>query len=361
MVSVKTMRRAAVLISLVFVLQGILGICFAVRNTSGNTEFRTGGTSISVTAASPENTVLTSTDNISYCPRVTNKGEDAYVRVKIEARERNSVNDEMINIIGQCRKSDGEWEKKGGYLYLTRVLKHRETADVCREVELSSELEEIMFFDLIVTAECIQAKNVEPDFTNDKPWGNVCIEASYIGDEYRTCSIAPSDSKGIHLAFEGNTRERVKNHERFFAGFGELMPGDVYEDNLEFKCGENADIYFKTESRDSRLNREIRLTVTADGKEYYSGPIAGEGISEYGKILSIRGKNKKIEFRLEVPEEIRDDYQRLNGNVTFFFNSVPKNDNIVKTGDGSLIALALMIMTVSAAFGFVTVFGRRRR
>ncbi|MGN0694266.1 MAG: hypothetical protein ACI4LK_05125 [Lentihominibacter sp.] len=354
--------RAAVPVAALLIVCGLIGMCFAVTTSSGEKKFRTGGVSITldvftespsgIESAAPKSRVLNSTDNISYIPRITNHGEDSYVRIKFLAGD--------MNISHLCRNLGEKWILKGDYLYRTEAVSKNETAEVCRELELSDELEKILSFEVEARADCIQAANFKPDFSSDMPWGNVAVQSSMIDENYSIYRVAPSEREGIRLVFEGDAEKLAVNRDTFLAGFGELMPGDSIDDSLVFSGKGRGDVYFRAEGEKNSLTEKMMLTITAEGREYYSGPVYGDRISEYSRILRLDGENRSIGFRISVPEELDDDYQRIIGETTFFFKVIGEEENQPATGDISILLPVIVAAALSAA-GTAAAIRRRRR
>lgn len=342
-------------VAVAMIVVGIAGICFGVTGSGEDNKFQSGGINIQVDVSTLRERVLTSTDDIPYVPHIENKAEEAFVRGKIE------VGDE--NITSSCLGVPPGWVKKGEYLYLKTPLKKDEGIDVCRKLSISKQVERLNSFSITMTAECVQAKNFNPDFNCDSPWGNLEPEVSHVGKSYSFCKGLTGEPNGIETVFEGKISKKVKGKEDFFSGPGNLMPGDVYEDSLTFEAAGSEEIFFKAKCDDSKLSNKILLTVTANGREYYSGSLSSERISNYEKILNLNGKDEVVNFRLEVPTELRDDYQELTGQVTFFFKSSNSGKGsgvgggVVKTGDRYMIVPTAVFLFLSG----IAVFGEALR
>lgn len=69
---------------------------------------------------------------VSYIPRITNRAEESYIRVRLEAE---SAGDD-INISKYLYGVDSRWKEAGGYMYCTERLACDETAELCRGFEI---------------------------------------------------------------------------------------------------------------------------------------------------------------------------------------------------------------------------------
>lgn len=354
-------------LAILMMMFGLTGTCYAFVTSSGQVKFESGGVNISVKTyrlafdksivEAPEEMYLSSFGKVSYIPKITNYAEDVYIRAKIDAegtREEHplpltSLNDHLYGTTDQ-------WTKIGGYYYYKEPVKKDETIDLCEGFYTIPAIEEALFFKANVTAEAIQSANVNPDFNSETPWGNVAIETSQIGEDYEIYRVAPTKTEGIRVVYEGKTSKFVTNADKFFNGFGELMPGDTYKDKLTFKTGSGrAKLYFKALAEDTKLTNALTLKIVADGKTFYDGKMFTSKMRNYKQILTLNKSAKNIEFEISMPAELMDEYQRLDGEEIFYFKVEEiKDSKSPKTGDANnLLTYSLVLAFAGAGLYFI--------
>lgn len=312
-----------------------------------------------------DNPIVLPGDEISKIPRITNDGNDCYVRAKITFRETDEISESDLFGFGE------HWLKADdGYYYFTKILPHGESVDIFQGVKIpgdfSQENEEISFH-IDIDADAIQSKNFTPKFDSATPWGNVEILVCKKEGQYDVSTFKKSDKQSFQIKYEGDSKKLIKNADDFFANMPYLMPGDKYHDTVEITNTENKDIklYFRSEATDdSELLEKIllKITTTIDGekKVLYTGNLKASQLSK-DIVLGTLPKNSKgnFDFEIEVPAELNNKYSIQSSHVKWVFSTEPiesieptKNEstsNKVQTGDSANIGLYISLLGVSLA------------
>lgn len=297
---------------------------------------------------------------ISKIPRITNDGNDCYVRAEITFENMEDLNDS--NLFG----FSSQWEKIGDYYYYKDILEHGESVDLFEGLEVPtsfSQEHEEEEFSIRIDVDAIQSQNFTPDFTSSIPWGNIEIMEYTKGKIYDVSSFKQADDLEFEIEYQGDTEKLVKNQEDFFLNIPVLLPGDFYEDSVEISNDGDRDItlYFDSEileNQDILEKIQLKIETTIDGttETVYEGSL-NSSIDHYelGKIKA--NQNASFDFSIEVPPELNNDYTLEAGKVKWIFSTEPieKTDGIaedVTTGDFTQAGLLLIVAGV-ALFGVV--------
>lgn len=273
---------------------------------------------------------------ISKIPRITNLGNDCYVRAKVEI-----VNPKMISMDG-IRGDKTNWKKDAsdGYWYYTKPLLEKESTDIFKYVRTNPDYEDQYTqndFQIVVTAEAVQADNFVPDFTSDTPWGDTKIEKQKKTAKDITRNI--DSNHKFCVVYENGANALFTNSDNFFSNFPVMMPGDAFEDKatLTNHSKKTKKVYFKSlkEMKDSPVLDavDLKITVTMDGKEtiFYDGKLSGKGLEKYQCIGKLKpGKSGTFAYQLSVPSEMENPFALANEDVTWYFSMNQKNPKPVK-------------------------------
>lgn len=266
-------------------------------------------------------------DHISKIPRIINRSEPCWIRVKItytdDLEKVKGLNDG--NISGMPER----WVKRGEYFYYTGKLKQGESVDVFTEVSVPEEWSEICqekHLGIKIVADAIQAENFNPDFRAMTPWGNQKIQRCIHDTD--GLIVKKRDPVKLKVEFEGNAHKLIAAPDDFFSGFSTAMPGDVFEDSVEIRnTTENkAEIFFRTSPecksvKDQEFLKKLKLEISADGKNLYTGNLLAASLNKaisLGKFTS--GKSGRMEFKVTVPSELDNAYALRNGDVKWIFS-----------------------------------------
>lgn len=297
--------------------------------------------------------------NISKIPRISNLGNDCYIRAKYTTEtEMFSVDD--IYGIGE------DWVKaEDGYWYYKNIVQTGESVDAFEGVKIPDEFEDQTIdrnINLDVVVEAVQAKNFSPDFSSDSPWGDVEIQEC-IKDDYDISAMTDAQKNGkLTVTYKGNTQDLVSDPKDFFENFPTMMPGDSYSDTVKLKNNNDKEIqlYFKADTADSDLAKNIHLKVTSKvndtEKTVFDGTLDDTQYTENQLLGTLKsGSEDDLEFEISVPSELDNDYAAELDNVKWTFSADPITDkkdsgtysNGAKTGDDRVYGIALMIAGVA--------------
>lgn len=328
-------------------LAGVVNFCFAaysgisgIKNT-----FSTGGINIGVEGYSMTEsgekickpvTKVRYGGEVSYIPRITNYAEDCFVRLNLSAVTRNGE----INILNYCTGINNGWIKKGDYIYYMHPLKENKSAELCDGFSVPVEWDYRSSNDMTVSihAEAIQAKNFQPDFSSESPWGNISVKKSYITDYKTINEVVQGSEDGIKLIFEKSEDKISADRSSMFDDVA-LMPGDICRDKVKIynTSSKKTEVMFKAVCEESDLMDDINLSID-NGNVFYKGNLSGEQLKEYRTIADISpGEYKEIFFKIELPEDKDNEVQLKKGQATWYFTI--RNSDEVRTGDGRFLWL----------------------
>lgn len=309
--------------------------------------------------------LVTPGQNISYIPRVTNKGADCYIRVIFEV-DMNSECAKAISLDDISHMND-EWVKRGDSFYCKRILKKGESSDVFEGITVPSEWKngDSSSFTITASAQAIQAANVYPDFESILPWGSIGIEGSSLNKT--VCGKAVTIPGDEIIFNSGGSFECATDD--LFSEFETLLPGDVYKKSVPVKnkSGRGMDVYFRTDNEMSKLLETIDLSISCDGQMIYQGTLVSKELRSFIKVMNIpAGKEGLIDFQISMPPEAGNEYSKMNDQVKWILAAEYDNESrgIVRTGDlmnATLIVLLLTLMITSAVMGYVLMKNRRKR
>ena len=258
----------------------------SVKTSQGvNNIVKTGGINIDV------NTYQTNTDGeiiplndttvvdyygeTEYIPVITNKAEDCYIRLKVNA----DTETQEINIIENLKGVNDNFKMIDGYLYYTEPLEKDESIELCKSFDVPDEWDYMTSNNLKiqVKVDAIQAKNFYPNFKSSAPWGDVEIYKSNIADDYEVNTAGEvEEEENIKIVYLNHVDGININSDDFFKNIT-FMPGDKYIDTLtvENNTDEDAKILFKTEYKETPLLNTMDLAID-NGDIFYSGKLASK-------------------------------------------------------------------------------------
>ena len=304
-------------------------------------------------------------DVISFIPKITNKEEESYIRIKIEY-----VSDEVEPMDYITGMPEG-WEKHGEYYYYKEpvakdeVIKVFETLKIPEYVERMTNEKEIQ---LEIKADAVQAKHFTPDYTEEDPWQGITPERS-TEIEY---GITSNQSK-ITVTLEGDTENDVSVPSDFLKNMERAMPGDSYTSSIEINNRDKKKAkYYMEIDTDTDLFDQLDLTITDEsGRTIYQGKMTKNSKMFLGEY--ILNESKKLNYTVKIPKNLTNRYANIVPNVNFIFTEEhDEKDKIVeenngtteerKTGEnktknpktGDKISLAIIVFLISTV-GLVTV------
>lgn len=302
------------------------------------------------------NKVVTPAEVISFIPKIENKGASSYVRAKIYYINEDIDASEYITGISE------EWEKYGEYYYYKNALNSEETVKLFNTIQIPQNVEEITSskkIKLEITAEAIQEKNFEPDYTKDDPWQGVTpIKSANI--EY---NIDTTNDANITINYENGTGSDIETSNNFFENITNIMPGDSYSSRIKLKNTnkKNAKYYLKLNlegltGNEIGLLEQIDLTITnKNGEIIYNGKLKNVENILLGKYNI--GDEDEFSLKMLVPKELENKYAGMHAKLNWVFsadydkdNTKDNNSSNSKTNPqtGDKINMAITIFLISS-------------
>lgn len=251
----------------------------------------------------------------SYVVDITNKLEDAYIRVSTTTLLDNTTKaDPLFTGISS------DWVKKGDYYYYKKVLKTKEKVNFCTGLVIDEDTSADSV-SISVKTEAVQAYGVNPDFNSDNPFKGIPIESTKVDGDLR--KVSPHENT---IVFD-NTLSAIIDNPDFFSGFGALMPGQKVSD--EFKVLNNSDkllrikMYLTDDSLATTPNlNKVGFNIKKNGVYIFKGTLYDETLKK-GLTLGIfnKGVESEFEFEIEVPTDLTNKDSMASTLVKWRFDS----------------------------------------
>lgn len=258
-------------------------------------------------------------ETVSEIVSVTNEGEPAWIRVKLDFETKAEVNITEE----ECEIVDG-WEKhKDGYYYWTKEVATGETVQFLESIDVPAEWtsEQVAKTDFTacVRADAVQTRHFTPNFKSDDPWFGTIIEVS----AYNYTRKEDATDIGFSVAYEGGAEGLVNKGDDFFSNWMTLMPGDSLEDTVAIRndYDRKVKMYFRTENETSTdLEEHIYLKIYRGEELIYDGTLAG---TKKESVLAVMdpGTSFVIKYKLDVPAELNNKYDLTDGQVKWIFRA----------------------------------------
>lgn len=301
------------------------------------------------------NKVVLPAEIISFIPKIENLGAKCYVRVKIFYINEDIEAETYITGISN------EWKKHGEYYYYKNALNTKEIMELFDTIKIPQNISEITSskkIKLEITAEAIQEKNFEPDYTKDDPWQGI-IPTKSVNTEY---NIDTNKDKNITINCENVTSGDIEVSDEFINDMIDIMPGDSYSSSIKIKNTnkKNAKYYLKLDLEglneiEIGLLEEIDLIIrNKQGKVIYSGKIRNAENILLGKYNI--GEEDEFEFKMLVPKDLANKYAGINPKLNWTFsvdydkdntkdNNSGKNKTNPQTGDKINVAITIFVIS----------------
>lgn len=302
-------------------------------------------------------------DKISLIPKVHNLGEDCYLRIKIQ------FIDEDIDALKYITGFSDKMAQYGDYYYYQEQVNHNQTIKIFDAITIPSEIlneSSEQKISLNVTAEAVQAKNFEPDYTKENPWNNVKPEKSIrITYDYEK----DDSNNSIIIKYNGTTSNDVTLHDDIFKNISSVMPGDVLNEKIHIKNNNDGKTkyfinlgYGQKEKLDTELLNSIDLKITNNkGIEIYSGKIINSNDIMLGELES--NQEEEFIFTIYFPIELGNKYELLNQKLIWTFSSLNSNSlDVPNTGDSIDIDIIIfLISSMCLAIVIVLIYTEKRK
>lgn len=308
---------------------------------------------------------------IPLIPRISNIGDECYIRAKISYSKDDN---QFVNVDNIDNKS-GDWIKKEGYWYYKKILKSGDNVDIFKSFIVPLDMPNDFqgkYVQLNVTAEAIQANNFKPDFNSESPWYKVKTQKA-TADSYQLDKIQLSTNAKIE--YENNAQKYIEVPENFLGQLGHLIPGDIVEQEIQLNNTTSDDVeYFVTvkkqsdlSDRQSNLLKNLKLNISVDNKTVYEGSLYDVEKVSLGKYLN--NQTAKAKFSVSVPVDLGNEYSALSTSINWLFSVNGKEIEVVKeepqivpspqTGD-TKVQIALTVFIISAIGLVIVLFLERK-
>ena len=349
-VIIKNIKIKLFLIGLVlFVIMSISGI-YALNSQKTDGDFNTKIVDIQLQTygVDDENNEIEYDDSknvmpgevITFMPKVSNVGEPCYIRLKINYVDENT--DFMDYVTG----FSSSLAKHGDYYYYEKIFDKNEVLKVFDSIQIPSSISsDEDSVKIVITAQAIQTRNFEPDYSLEDPWKSIDVQ--------ETVNSSYEIGAGFNIRFEDNTDGEVKVPNDYMSRFYNMMPGDEFSDNIEIKNNRKNKVryYLRLETNEKNADKlkllsQIKFIITNDdGKTIYDGTL-----QQFDKILLSElnaNEYEKLVFKVMVPIDINNKFENLDPDLTFVFLS-EEESSIINPKTGDLIDVSMIIFLLSA-------------
>ena len=377
-ISRRKLIAAAVL--LMTVLTGTIAYAAYVYSAKVENRFSSGGINIEAECLQEKDgrlvpagelAVVNLDSVVSYIPCITNRAEESYIRVRLEAE---SAGDD-IDLTKYLYSVDSRWKEAGGYMYCTEKLGCNESAELCRGFEIPAEWnyrkENRMKVRLV--ADAVQAKNIYPDFDSAAPWGNVAVERSEVRGQYTVRETVPVSGQGaVKIVCDSSSGISV-SEDRMFSEItdGAFLPGDERSGSLVIRNDRKhkVKVFFKAVSDSSELSQSMQLKICSRQNDrgisagkvqsFYSGSMSDRRLAEYRLIAELdAGEEQQLDITASLPPTADNRCQLKEGAQLWYF-TVSEDGTAPDTGEpgrfGILMALAVLCAAAAASAAFIIV------
>lgn len=314
---------------------------------------------------------ITPNSTISNIKRITNESEAAcYLRAKVTFFESTLVTRD--NLLGISE----DWIlKEDGYYYHKTAVESKDSVYLFTGIHIPEYVpdgEEGKTFYLSVEVDAIQEQNMTPDYSSEKPWGDVAVlKAETDGQNILT---TVESYTALSITYLGEADGFMAELEDFFKNLPVLYPGDEYSDVLELKNSSRDQIrlYFRSatpEEEDDTLQKmQMKISIEqADGtvKELYSGPIKTDRFAKETQIITLSpGQSGKLHFTVIMLADMDNAYTLKHKSVFWTFSTevIPEEvPDAPDTGDAFNGTSYFIGMMFSGAMVILILAGKRKR
>lgn len=347
-----------------FAIMSISGI-YALRNQTTNGIPSTGIVDIKIQTYESDNNKeivydeqekkVMPGDIISLTPKIHNLGENCYLRVKVD------YVDDNTNFLDYITGFSNDFKKYGDYYYYDKVLNSNETVKIFDTIKIPEYITKNAKnnkINLVITAQAIQEKNFEPDYTLIDPWKDI-TPTQVVNDAYNINSDRQYSK--ISIIYENSTNEDILVKDNFGENLKIAMPGDVHTNSIDIRNNnkESAKYYLRFDTNEKNNNEhellnKIKLIITNQkGQVIYNGNLRNKEKILLGEYAS--NESDKLDFKISIPAELGNEYVNLNPEITLIFSSdnnkkETSEDNKKttvnpKTGDSIDVAITMFLFS----------------
>lgn len=332
----KKKRIILIVISLIFLISMNVSGIYALTqsNISSVTgKYSVGTVNIKLNQISSQETDVMPGQTLAEKLEIKNLGIESYIRAKYVVLADNEIisnNNEWVNGISS------DWIKIGDYYYYKKSVKNSETVNFYNSILIPSNLSnnyQEKKITVTSTVEAIQTKNVDIDFSKEKPWGDIEIKET-VDSSY---SFNGKTDEDPIIVYENKDQNDFTIPNEFFKDFTLIIPGDSYEETIKIKNNSEQETeYFMNIDTDNltenekNLFKQIKVNLTnSKNEKIYNKTLFDLKDISLGKYKTNDEENIKI--NIDVPKELDNNYSTLSGKIkwTFYKNKDEKAPEVV--------------------------------
>lgn len=341
-------RRVLPLLLLLLALAGAL--CYGTVRTSGEilSHLETGGVKIGIKTLGtepgkltklPAEVIVDCEKPVSYVPRITNYGATCYLRVHLLAK----AGEKELDLTDHLQDIQDGWLQKGEYLYYQEPVEYGSSVDVCQGFQLPEEWDYYRDKALRIQADAdaLQARNFSPDFTAEKPWGDLVVMASRIEAGNRLESVEPAgddlqERNGNPCSVIADKENGLVLERGDFFSHAMFLPGDSRRESLQLSNRETKriQILLKAEWEKSSFLDRMQLQIEG-GDGSYDGILTGAELRDYRLLATLDpGETRTVDITLSFPASAGNSYQQNSDDIRWCFAAKQeKRGGFPVTGD----------------------------
>lgn len=341
-------RRLLPLLIALLVMAGAL--CYGAVRTSGEiwSHLETGSVKIGIETLGfehgtfrklPQKVIVDCEKPVYYVPRITNRGETCYLRVRLLAK----AGDQELELTDHLQDIQSGWIRKGEYLYYQEPVAYGRSVDVCRGFHLPEEWDfyQEKNLQLRTEADALQAKNFKPDLASENPWGDLVVTASQIEKGNLLKTVEPAgeelqEMEGSPCSITADQEKGLVLEEGAFFSHIMLLPGDSHRESLQLSNRETRriQILMKAEWEKSPFLDQMQLRID-NGGGFYDGVLTGAELRDYRPLATLDpGETRTVDVTLSFPESADNPYQQSSDDIRWCFAIKPeRRGGFPVTGD----------------------------
>ena len=326
-------RRLLPLLIALLVMAG--AFCYGAVRTSGEiwSHLETGSVKIGIETLGlehgtfrklPQEVIVDCEKPVSYIPRITNRGETCYLRVRLLAK----AGEKQLELTDHLQDIQSGWIRKGEYLYYQEPVAYGRSVDVCQGFQLPEEWDfyQEKNLQLRTEADALQAKNFKPDLAADNPWGDLVVTASQIEKGNLLKTVEPAgeelqEMEGSPCSITADQEKGLMLEEGAFFSHIMLLPGDSHRESLQLSNRETRriQILMKAEWEKSSFLDQMQLQID-NGDGFYDGILTGADLRDYRPLATLDpGETRTVDVTLSFPESADNPYQQSSDDIRWCF------------------------------------------
>ena len=298
-------RRLLPLLIALLVMAG--AFCYGAVRTSGEiwSHLETGSVMIGIETLGlehgtfrklPQEVIVDCEKPVSYVPRITNRGETCYLRVRLLAKAGDQELEDPSMYAGVSAAG------RMGFFIRKKNLQLRTEADA------------------------LQAKNFKPDLAAENPWGDLVVTASQIEKGNLLKAVEPAgeelqEMEGSPCSITADQEKGLVLEEGAFFSHIMLLPGDCHRESLQLSNRETRriQILMKAEWEKSSFLDQMQLQID-NGDGFYDGILTGADLRDYRSLATLDpGETRTVDVTLFFPESADNPYQQSSDDIRWCF------------------------------------------